>query len=95
MDQKTAINKVRKQGLEIQNLPEEFKNDELVVLAALENDEYALNFASNELKNNREFIKKVVKKMDEHSNLQVNLSRQIKKSQKLLLNLIGMNILCD
>jgi hypothetical protein len=62
MDQKTAINKVRKQGLEIQNLPEEFKNDELVVLAALENDEYALNFASNELKNNREFIKKVVKK---------------------------------
>jgi hypothetical protein len=56
-----AIKKVKKTGYDLRDLDETFRDNEEVVLAAIENDMYAFGFASDRLKDDEKFFLKALK----------------------------------
>ena len=58
MTREEALKLVQEDGWNLKNLPEEFKKDKEIVLAAVQQDSYALRFADDSLKNDLAFVKK-------------------------------------
>ena len=56
MTREEALKLVQEDGFELENLPEEFKKDKEIVLAAVECDGYALNCVDESLKKDREVV---------------------------------------
>jgi len=56
MQQSWALQKVQNNGLALGQLPYIFQNNKKVVLTAVSQNEGALKYASNELRNDREII---------------------------------------
>ena len=58
MTREEALKLVQEDAWNLQDLPEEFKKDKEIVLAAVQQDSYALRFADDSLKNDLAFVKK-------------------------------------
>jgi hypothetical protein len=56
MDKKEALKIVQVDGLELEDLPDHFKKDKKIVLEAIKNDEAALEFAHDSLKNDPDIL---------------------------------------
>ncbi|MGL5098948.1 MAG: DUF4116 domain-containing protein, partial [Fusobacteriaceae bacterium] len=83
-----VINSIINEGLAFQDVPEEFKNDKKVFLAAVENDGQIFEFASEEFRNDKEIILAAVKK----NGLALQfISDEFKNDNKIVLAAVKKN----
>ena len=62
MDKKEALKIVKNDGRELKNLPAHFKKDKKIVLEAVKQDVFALNYADYSLENDPDILAIVNKK---------------------------------
>jgi len=62
MEKKEALKIVQRDGLELKNLPAHFKKDKEIVLEAVKQNSFALNYADESLRNDPDILAIVNKK---------------------------------
>lgn len=95
MEKQEVLNLVKENGLNLENLKEEFKNDKEIVIEAVKENGMALEFASNDLRNDSEVIFEAILQNPEainFSNKDIDILKTEEVNQKeinLLSKLIG------
>ena len=90
MEKQEVLNLVKENGLNLENLKEEFKNDKEIVIEAVKENGMALEFASNDLRNDSEVIFEAILQNPEAINFS-NKDIDILKTEEInvLSKLIG------
>ena len=95
MEKQEVLNLVKENGLNLENLKEEFKNDKEIVIEAVKENGMALEFASNDLRNDSEVIFEAILQNPEainFSNKDIDILKTEEINQKeinVLSKLIG------
>jgi|GEM_PF-6756583 hypothetical protein len=95
MEKQEVLNLVKENGLNLENLKEEFKNDKEIVIEAVKENGMALEFASNDLRNDSEVIFEAILQNPEainFSNKDIDILKTEEVNQKeinVLSKLIG------
>ena len=91
MEKLKALNSVKENGLNLENLKEEFRNDKEIVIEAVKENGMALEFASNDLKNNSEVVFEAILQNSEainFSNIDINVlkAEELNRKETNVLN---------
>jgi helicase domain protein len=82
MEKLEALNSVKENGLNLENLKEEFRNDKEIVIEAVKENGLALEFASNDLRNDSEVIFEAILQNSEAVNFS-NIDINVLKAEEL------------
>ena len=85
MEKLEALNSVKENGLNLENLKEEFRNDKEIVIEAVKENGLALEFASNDLRNDSEVIFEAILQNSEavnFSNIDINVLKAEESNKK-------------